>query len=222
MLADLEGPGIAQEQVCRARLLAVGEGQHALFTQRIAAKAGQHVQQIVGVAHPVEVPGNLIVPVHVGRAVLVELVDQPLGGQALALHEIAIDLGQAALRQLAQFLVIVEQGDERRFLATDFLRAIGLQEGQRGVINPAPGQRFEDRSDLRGVFLVLHQQLEMPPGLGQIIAHFGATRQHQRQVICGEIHRGGLGGHHVHGPILRITYRNVNTPLVVPTGRGSD
>ena len=79
VLADLQRPGIAQEQVRQRRLLAVGKGQHALLAQGIAAKAGQHVQQIMRIAHPVEVPGNLIGKEEFRRAITVQLVHQPLG-----------------------------------------------------------------------------------------------------------------------------------------------
>ena len=83
-LADFQRPGIAQEQMRQRGLLAISKRQHALFAQRIAAIAGQHVLQIVRVAHPVEIPFDLIAVILVRPAILRQILDQPVRGQPFA------------------------------------------------------------------------------------------------------------------------------------------
>src|SRR3546814_3445171 len=95
-LANLARTGPGDEQRAPARRLAVGEGEHALFAERVAAIAGQDVEQVVRVAQPVAVEFHLVVMARLAVAELQRFVDQPLRGQPLAFHEVDIDeIGRA-------------------------------------------------------------------------------------------------------------------------------
>src|SRR5690606_10999895 len=83
------------EQCPPARRLAVGKGEHALLTERVAAVAGQDVEQVVRVAKPVAIYFEHVIIARLAVAEFERVVDQPLRGQTVALHEIDIDASDA-------------------------------------------------------------------------------------------------------------------------------
>src|SRR3546814_11688601 len=52
---------IGDERIAVIARLAIGEAEHALFAQRVAAIAGQDVEQVVRVAQAVRIPLHLVV-----------------------------------------------------------------------------------------------------------------------------------------------------------------
>src|SRR3546814_2364371 len=52
---------IGDERIAVIARLAIGEAEHALFAQRVAAIAGQDVEQVVRVAQAVRMPLHLVV-----------------------------------------------------------------------------------------------------------------------------------------------------------------
>src|SRR3546814_10220824 len=72
---------IGDERIAVIARLAIGEAEHALFAERVAAIAGEDVEQVVRVAQAVRIPLHLVVilrPAH-----LVAFGDEPRGRQAL-------------------------------------------------------------------------------------------------------------------------------------------
>ena len=98
-----------------ARALAVGEQQHALFAERIAAIAGQHMHEIVGVALAEAEPLDQIVIDRPPR--LFEFRDETGGRETFAFHEITIGMRDRTGRSFTQGIVIVEDGRQKRFAA---------------------------------------------------------------------------------------------------------
>ena len=196
-----------------AGLLAIRERQHALLAQRIAAVTGQHVLQIVRVALPVKIPGELVLEFIAAGAELHRFGDQPGSGQAFALHEVAIGVRDRTRGQLAQAGVIVEQIGQERLAYTDRLPLGRRQKAFGRGARSLPGQRFEDVEHLFGVFLVLQQFAEVAVCLERTrarhhprgIEHLQIGRRHrmddggggapfERQVIAGKPETGGGGG----------------------------
>ena len=164
------------------RLLAVGEGQNTGFAQRITAIPGQHVQHVVHITHPVEIPVELVVEPLTLAGKAFKLVHQPLRRKPLAFHEVAIGVSERSLRRTAQRGMIVENARKPRFLAAQGLSTLCPQEAFRTLAQVAARQRLEDVEHLFGVLLVLQQQPEMMPRLERTHPHFWTAFIENRQV----------------------------------------
>ena len=101
------------------------------FAERVAAIAGQDVEQIVRVAQAVGVPLQLVV--ELGATHLVGLGDKTGGGQTLAAHEADIGVADAALGQFVDPAMIVEQVGQIGLARHQPLAEVALHEGARIV-----------------------------------------------------------------------------------------
>ncbi len=151
--------GIGDEEIAVIARLAIGEAEHALFAERVAAIAGEDVEQVVRVAQAVRIPLHLIVILRAPH--LVALGDEARGRQSLAAHESDIGVADAALGQRVDPAMIVKQVGQIGFAFHQLPAEIACHKGARIVHEALARQIFEDVEDLLGIFLVPDQLAEV-------------------------------------------------------------
>ena len=151
-----------------------------MFAQRVAAIAGQDVEQVVRVSQPVAIKLDHIVEARLGAAELHRFIDQPLRRQPFAFHEIDIDATDAAFGQFAQRVMIVEHRRQIGAIGQDLLTFRGREETRDRPFEPIVAQRVENVKHLFGVLLVGDQLAEMVQRLQRAEAGVCAVGVDQR------------------------------------------
>ncbi len=152
MLGELAEPHQGDQGAAEVARVAKHEGQEAQLAEAVAAVAGDHVGQVVHVAHAVAEQNG-------GRADGAQApgfrgLDQPVGGKVFALHENQVGPPEAAVGQGGQAGPVLQAVEQLAALQHDRgAHGRGEETVEHAPARPA-AQRGHDHEHLAGVLRV--------------------------------------------------------------------